>query len=67
MAGRQAKTITPVQMDALIQHVRGRRDTPRSTFSNPMAIVTSPTKARMVTGPRSVRHRRCWRVSTFII
>jgi integrase/recombinase XerD len=30
MAGRQAKTITPVQMDALMQHVRGRRDTPRS-------------------------------------
>ena len=30
MAGRQAKTITPAQMDALMQHVRGRRDTPRS-------------------------------------
>ena len=30
MAGRQAKTITPVQMDALMAHVRGRGVTPRS-------------------------------------
>ena len=30
MAGRQAKTITPVQMDMLVQHVRGRRDAARS-------------------------------------
>ena len=29
MAGRQAKTITPVQMDALMQHVRGRKDAAR--------------------------------------
>jgi integrase len=29
MAGRQAKTITPVQMDMLMQHVRGRRDVAR--------------------------------------
>jgi integrase len=29
MAGRQAKTITPVQIDALMQHVRGRRDAVR--------------------------------------
>jgi integrase len=29
MAGRQAKTITPVQMDALKEHVRGRRDAAR--------------------------------------
>jgi integrase len=30
MAGRQAKTITPVQMDTLMQHVRGRKDSARS-------------------------------------
>jgi integrase len=30
MAGRQAKTITPVQMDALMQHIRGRKDAARS-------------------------------------
>ena len=30
MAGRQAKTITPVQIDALMQHIRGRRDAARS-------------------------------------
>ena len=30
MAGRQAKTITPAQMDALLQLVRGRRDATRS-------------------------------------
>jgi integrase len=30
MAGRQARTITPAQMDALIQHIRGRRDYLRS-------------------------------------
>lgn len=30
MAGRQAKTITPAQMDMLMQHVRGRRDSLRS-------------------------------------
>jgi len=30
MAGRQAKTITPVQLDALMQHVRGQRDFHRS-------------------------------------
>jgi integrase len=30
MAGRQAKTITPVQMDALMQHIRGQRDAARS-------------------------------------
>lgn len=30
MAGRQAKTIAPVQLDALLQHVRGRRDGLRS-------------------------------------
>jgi len=30
MAGRQAKTITPVQMDTLMQHVRGRKDSSRS-------------------------------------
>jgi integrase len=29
MAGRQAKTITPAQMDTLMQHVRGRRDSAR--------------------------------------
>ena len=29
MAGRQAKTITPVQMDALMQHIRGRKDAAR--------------------------------------
>jgi integrase len=29
MAGRQAKTITPVQLDALMQQVRGRRDATR--------------------------------------
>jgi len=29
MAGRQAKTITPVQMDTLMQHIRGRRDAAR--------------------------------------
>jgi len=26
MAGRQAKTIAPIQLDALLQHVRGRKD-----------------------------------------
>ena len=30
MAGKQARTITPVQMDALMQHVRGRKDSLRS-------------------------------------
>lgn len=30
MAGRQARVITPAQLDALLQHVRGRRDTARS-------------------------------------
>jgi integrase len=30
MAGRQAKTITPVQLDALMQHIRGQRDAARS-------------------------------------
>src|SRR5579863_568114 len=30
MAGRQAKVITPVQMDALMQHIRGRKDAARS-------------------------------------
>jgi integrase/recombinase XerD len=30
MAGRQAKTITPVQMDLLMLHVRGRKDSARS-------------------------------------
>jgi len=30
MAGRQAKTITPVQMDTLMQHVRGQKDSARS-------------------------------------
>jgi integrase/recombinase XerD len=30
MAGRQARTITPAQLDALLQHVRGRRDAARS-------------------------------------
>jgi integrase len=29
MAGRQAKTITPVQVDALMQHIRGRKDAAR--------------------------------------
>lgn len=29
MAGRQAKTITPEQLDVLLQHVRGRRDSAR--------------------------------------
>jgi len=26
VAGRQAKTITPAQLDVLLEHVRGRRD-----------------------------------------
>jgi integrase len=30
MAGRQARTITPVQMDMLMLHIRGRRDSARS-------------------------------------
>jgi integrase len=30
MAGRQAKVITPVQMDALMSHVRGQRNSARS-------------------------------------
>jgi hypothetical protein len=30
MAGRQARTITPAQLDALLEHVRGRRDYLRS-------------------------------------
>jgi len=30
MAGRQAKTITPVQMDVLMQHIRGQKDAARS-------------------------------------
>ena len=30
MAGRQARTITPAQLDKLLQHVRGRRDYLRS-------------------------------------
>lgn len=30
MAGKQAKTITPGQMDVLMQHVRGRKDSFRS-------------------------------------
>ena len=30
MAGRQARVITPAQLDALLQHVRGRRDSARS-------------------------------------
>ena len=29
MAGRQAKTITPVQVDALMLHIRGRKDAAR--------------------------------------
>jgi integrase len=29
MAGRQARTITPAQMDMLMQHIRGRRDSAR--------------------------------------
>jgi hypothetical protein len=30
MAGRQAKTIAPVQQELLLQHVRGRKDVLRS-------------------------------------
>ena len=30
MAGRQAKTITPAQMDTLMLHIRGQRDSARS-------------------------------------
>lgn len=30
MAGKQAKTITPAQLEILLQHIRGRRDAARS-------------------------------------
>ena len=30
MAGRQAKTLAPLQQDVVLQHVRGRRDALRS-------------------------------------
>jgi len=30
MAGRQAKVLTPTELDALLEHVRGRRDSLRS-------------------------------------
>jgi integrase/recombinase XerD len=30
MAGRQAKVITPAQLESLLQHIRGRRDAARS-------------------------------------
>jgi hypothetical protein len=48
MAGRQAKTITPVQIDALMQHVRGRKDAARHNIeviaANGEAQETGPMK-----------------------